>query len=240
MSDRTADEDRTYRNFRRSLAERKFDVSDLDHFTLFVGIHNLARKKFLLDEFEKSLDVAGNVYEFGCWRGSTLVMLAAWYRLRRPQGNKIIYGFEAFKGLAEGTVQDGKAQGAFTGQYVGEEALLREILAARDLAPFAQLVVGDILKTCKEHFEQAPFKKVSFALMDMDLYDPTIAAIEQVLPNLVPGGKILFDEGTHEQWPGEQRALSELIDRADRMGLRYTIEENGLTRQPTTVFTRLP
>ena len=122
MSARTADEDKTYFAFRESLKERSFEIADLDHFSLFVGIHNIARKKFILDEFEKTLDVAGNIYEFGTWRGSTLVLLASWYRLRRPQGNKFVFGFDAFEGLAAGSPEDGTAQGKVYRQVQGQRA----------------------------------------------------------------------------------------------------------------------
>lgn len=238
MGARTADEDKTYFAFRKSLEARPFDLSDLDHFSLFVGVHNIARKKFILDEFEKTLDVTGNIYEFGSWRGSTLVLLASWYRLRRPQGNKIIFGFDSFEGLAAGTAEDGGAQGKYTGKYKADEQGLREVITARGLDPFVRLVVGDASTTCKAHFSEQPFNKVSFALLDMDLYEPTKAAIEQLLPNLLPGGRILFDEGTVEEWEGEQRALSFLTDEANKLKIPYTLEENSLTRQPTTVFTR--
>ena len=238
MGARTAAEDQAYFAFRESLAERSLDVSDLDHFSLFVGIHNIARKKFLLDQLEVTLDIAGNIYEFGTWRGSTLVLLAEWLRLRRPQGNKILFGFDAFEGLAAGTAEDGAALDRYTGAYQADEQGLKELLSARGLDPFVQLVVGNVVDTVAPHFANEPFPKVSFALMDMDLYAPTRTALEQVLPNLVPGGRILFDEGTTEEWEGEQRALGFLVDEAERRGIHYTLEENGLSRQPTTVFVR--
>jgi hypothetical protein len=184
MGARTAAEDQASFSFRRSLAERRFDANDLDHFPLFVGIHNIARKKVLLDQLEATLDVAGNIYEFGTWRGSTLVLLAEWARLRRPQGNKILFGFDAFEGLAPGTAEDGTARGRDTGRYRADEQALKELLAARGLDPFVRLVVGNVVDTVGPHFQSEPFNKVSFALMDMDLYEPTRAALEQVLPNL--------------------------------------------------------
>ncbi|OLT62943.1 hypothetical protein BJP37_31810 [Moorena bouillonii PNG] len=56
-------------------------------------------------------------------------------------------------------------------------------------------VVGDATKTTKEHFYKIAFSKVSFVLLDMDLYEPTKCSISYLLPNLVPNGKIIFDEG---------------------------------------------
>lgn len=239
MQERTQTEDSTYFKFRSSLAERSFGVGDLDHFSLFVGIHNFARKKYLVDQLEETLDVAGDIYEFGTWRGATTVLLAEWLRLRRPQTHKVVYGFDGFSGLPPGTAEDGDGKDKFTGRYCTEEEELRAILEGRGLTPWSRLVVGDVTQTAGEHFAKVPYSKVSFALMDVDLFEPTKAAIEEVLPNLSPGGKIVFDEGTVPAWEGEQRALVALTRMAEERGIRYRLEENGLTRQPTTVFTRL-
>ena len=233
-------EDAAYFAFRDRMKERSFSIEDLDHFTLYVGIHNFARKKFLVDEFEKTMDVTGNIYEFGTWKGAAMMLLAEWYRLRRPQGSKTVYVFDTFEGLGAGIPKDGNAYKVWEGRYASDAEALKELVSAKGLDPFVTFVVGDAVSTTEEHFATIGFPKVSFALLDMDLYEPTKRAIECLLPNLSPNGKILFDEGTVELWEGEQRQLSYLLDCAEKRGMRYRVEENHVTRQPTTVFTRLP
>jgi len=231
-------ENKEYFEFRNQFKDRSFTIDDLDHFSLFVGIHNFARKKFIIDEFEKTLDVSGNIYEFGTWRGSIMMLLAGWYRLRRPQSNKIIYVFDTFEGLSDGTPDDGNAFQKYTGRYTSDENTIRDLVSRKGLDSYITFVVGDAFRTSKEHFSTAAFPKVSFALLDMDLYEPTKAAIDELLPNLTPQGKILFDEGTSDTFEGEQKSLAYIIDKAEKLGIHYSVEENHLTRQPTTVFTR--
>lgn len=240
MTNRFELEDKPFFEFRDTLENRNFSLSDIDHFTLFAGIHNFARKKFLVDQLELTLDVSGSIYEFGTWRGSTLVLLAAWYKMRRPQGHKRVFAFDGFEGLAAGTEDDGNAHGEHIGEYKGDAALLDELIRLRGLDTHITLVAGDILETASRHFEAIPFSLVSFALIDVDLFEPAKAAIDCVLPNLTPGGKIIFDEGTAPEWEGEQRAVNYLKHRAEQSGIPYSLTENPITRQSTTVFTRLP
>ena len=74
-----------------------------------------------MDELEKTLDVTGNIYELGTWKGATAMLLASWYRLRRPQGSKVVYVFDSFEGLSEGTEDDGNAYQNYKGHYLGDE-----------------------------------------------------------------------------------------------------------------------
>ena len=160
--------------------------------------------------------------------------------MRRPQGHKIINVFDTFEGLSEGTVDDGNAFKTHEGEYNSDFKILDDILKSKGLDSYVNFIIGDACKTCVEHFQKISLKKVSFALLDMDLYEPTKIAIESILPNLVPGGKIIFfDEATCEQWEGEQKALNYLLEMADEKNIKYTIKENSYTRQPTSIFTRV-
>jgi len=239
MTKRFDAEDQIYFSFRKKLSETEFNVDDLDHFTLYTGIHNFARKKFVIDQFEETLDITGNIYEFGTWKGATLILLASWYRLMRPQGHKTIYVFDTFEGLGEGTPDDGHAFKMHQGSYKSDFQFLKDVVESKGLDYYINFVTGDACTTVVNHFKNIPLKKVSFALLDMDLYQPTKFAIDEILPNLTPGGKIILDEGTCEEWQGEQKALNYLIDEADRRKMKFTVRENSYTRQPTSVFTRI-
>jgi hypothetical protein len=239
MTSRANYEDKAYFQFRDSVKNKKFTLSDLDQFSLYTGIHNFARKKFIIDQFEKTIDVTGNIFEFGTWKGATLILLASWYRMLRPQGNKVVNCFDTFQGLSIGVIEDGNAYKSHEGEYDSDFEILDNIVKAKGLEDYVNFITGDACVTVKEYFDNAPLKAVSFALLDMDLYAPTKNAIDFILPNLSPGGVVIFDEGTSPEWEGEQRALNYLLELADKKGIRYSCEENNYTRQPTTVFTRI-
>lgn len=239
MTKRFEAEDEVFWRFRQSFTGREFTLEDLDHFTLIAGVHNFARKKFIVDLLSETLDVTGNIYEFGTWRGSTLILLAEWYKLMRPQGYKSVYAFDGFEGLASGTSMDGNAQGEHVGEYKGDAEFLQLVIQQRGLASHVNLVPGDIIETAAAHFERIALPLVSFALIDVDLFEPAKAAIDAMLPYLSPGAKVVFDEGTAPEWEGEQRAVTYLVKQAKANKLNFTLQENQITRQPTTVFTLL-
>ena len=60
---------------------------------------------------------------------------------------------------------------------------------------------------------------MSLLYLDFDLYEPTCAAIEHLLPRMPKGAILAFDELDNPLWPGETRAA------IDKLGLnRLRIE----------------
>jgi hypothetical protein len=53
-------------------------------------------------------------------------------------------------------------------------------------------------------------KKFCFVYFDMDLYEPTIRALESIKNNVVKNGIIVFDQGTVKAW-GEKYAIQEFL-----------------------------
>ena len=97
MTSRTHYEDKEYFQFRDSVKNKNFILSDLDQFSLYTGIHNFVRKKLIIDQFEKTIDVTDNIFKFGTWKGVTLTLLASWHRMLRLQGNKVVNCFDTFQ-----------------------------------------------------------------------------------------------------------------------------------------------
>ena len=49
--------------------------------------------------------------------------------------------------------------------------------------------------------------------MDMDLYSPTISALNAIEHLISKGGCILFDQGNKKLWEGEKKAIKEFLKR---------------------------
>jgi hypothetical protein len=56
--------------------------------------------------------------------------------------------------------------------------------------------------------------------MDCDLYDPTRVTLQTFWPRLSRGGVILFDEYSIKEWPGETKAVDELLETLPGVRLR--------------------
>jgi hypothetical protein len=64
-----------------------------------------------------------------------------------------------------------------------------------------------------------PHLVVSLLFLDLDLFEPTKAALEHFLPRMPRGAVIAFDELDNPMWPGETLALHESLGIA-RLRLR--------------------
>ena len=71
------------------------------------------------------------------------------------------------------------------------------------------LIKGDVVQTIPPFLESHPHLVVSLLFLDMDLYEPTKAALKYFLPRMPKGAVIAFDELDNPMWPGETLAAIE-------------------------------
>lgn len=126
--------------------------------------------KFALDQIE----VDGLVLEFGVYSGHTINITA------EKLHNKVIYGFDSFKGLPEDWTPGIKA-GTFA----------REDLPA--VRENVQLVVGWFDQSLRPFLASHP-GRASFIHVDCDLYSSTKTILTELRDRIVPGTVILFDD----------------------------------------------
>ena len=74
---------------------------------------------------KSTVGVPGDIYEFGCWKGSNLMFLAKLNSLVEPSSPKKIWGFDNFSGLPEAKDIDGPHAQNQAGKYLGSEEQLR-------------------------------------------------------------------------------------------------------------------
>jgi len=103
----------------------------------------------------------------------------------------------------------------------GYEAYLEELLGLQDeLNPLNhlrkfELVKGDATVTVPAYLRAHPETVVSLAIFDFDIYKPTKAALEAVLPHLCKGSILVFDELCDDLFPGETVAVREVLPLRD-------------------------
>ena len=77
--------------------------------------------------------------------------------------------------------------------------------------PKIELVKGDVRKTIPKYIKDNPHLIVSLLYLDLDLYEPTMAALRNFIPRMPKGAIIAFDEINVDQWPGETLAVLEEV-----------------------------
>tara|TARA_B100001939_G_scaffold90239_1_gene77318 strand:- start:347 stop:1105 length:759 start_codon:yes stop_codon:yes gene_type:complete len=213
----------------------KHKISPLDSIKLFpVFARRQILKRFLAhtELFKLSLNVPGDIAEFGVFHGFDLM---TWANLLETYsiGNrtKIVYGFDNWKGFKKIMTEDGgenKKMQRTSGGYapkMNKKDLVEAIKIFDEdrfipQKPRVKLIEGDISKTIIEFTEKNPGIRFSLVHFDCDLYEPTSIALPIVWERLSKGGVLIFDEYAIKEWPGETKAVDEFLEKKKNIRLR--------------------
>jgi hypothetical protein len=191
-----------------------------------------ALKRFLahVELFKMTLDVPGDIAEFGVFRG---LGLFTWANLLESycigDRTKVVYGFDNWQGFTGFSEQDsqpladaGKTVGGFNPARFHEEVLdAIGIFDSDRFIPFKpriKLIDGNIEETVVKFAEDNPGVRFSLVHLDCDLYKPTRAVLQAIWVKVTRGGVVIFDEYAIADWPGETAAVDEFL--ADKPDVR--------------------
>lgn len=160
------------------------------------------------DIFKKITNVQGHIFEFGVFKGSSLMRFAAFRDLLKLD-NKIIYGFDNFGKFPK---QKNSVDNNFITNF---EKISGTGIAKKDLQNFCKakkyknikLIEGDILDTLPYFLKSNKRIKISLIHIDVDVYSPTKVILESLFDLLSAGGIIMFDD--YSIIEGETKAVNE-------------------------------
>lgn len=189
------------------------------HSAVVMRKETLSRALYYFDLYKKIINVPGVICEFGVqWGASTATLLNLQNILEPNNYSRKIIGFDTFKGFLDVNEKDGSS--VDVGDYStfnDYQKILDEILSihAAD-SPYKHiekysLVKGDASETVDLWLKENPHAIVSMAIFDMDLYEPTKNVLEKILPRLVKGSILVFDELNYPGFPGETMAVNEIL-----------------------------
>jgi len=92
--------------------------------------------------------------------------------------------------------------------------------------PKVELIRGDVKFTIPAFLIDHPQTIVSLLVLDMDIYEPTVIALEHFLPRIPKGGIIMFDEANSQGFTGETVALLEKLNLNHYKLERFVYEPN--------------
>jgi hypothetical protein len=181
----------------------------------------IAKILYLNELYARILPLPGVVMEFGCWWGANLALFSSLRAVHEPYNYaRRVIGFDTFAGYRSISANDGTApfitEGAYsvTADYLHH---LESVMSCHEADnPMAQikkheLVSGDVTKTVPAYFERHPECVVALAYLDMQLYQPTRAALQGLLPHLIRGSVLAIDEMNCPDFPGETQAVKEVL-----------------------------
>jgi hypothetical protein len=180
--------------------------------------------------YEMSLGLPGHFAECGVFKGASFCRFRKLGRLFHPDHTRRFIGFDVFGQFPAATYGPDQAelarQRAIDGDQGISKAQLEQLLRQQGLADNVELVEGDVRETIPRYV--ADRQQMSFAIVniDLDLFDPTKAALEHFFPLVVRGGVVILDD--YEGFPGAKKAVDEYLadhnrpERIQKFSFAYT------------------
>jgi O-methyltransferase len=151
---------------------------------------------YILNYLHESLRKNGDICEFGIANGTTSSLIANEIR----NTDKALWLFDSFQGLSKPTKKDRLIKDIFNlgsmDKYEGtmsykQEEVLSRLAAISFPRKRTKIIPGFIEDTIKQSVLP---KKVAFAYVDFDLYEPILVALQYLDTTMVKGGYIVVDD----------------------------------------------
>jgi SAM-dependent methyltransferase len=161
-------------------------------------------------------ELPGDIIEVGCGRGKTTVLLNRF--LDSLNSSKRYLAVDTFSGFVRSDVEferktrNKEEKAGFYAQSFGRfsynsSAVWHKVVVDENRLNRVQMVVGDI-----KEVEFEPRQQFSTALIDVDLYLPSMVALRKVYGRLVQGGTIVVDDVVEGSlYDGAHRAFREFV-----------------------------
>lgn len=180
----------------------------------------LARILWLSEIYDLILKIPGSILEFGVHLGTSSAILTNLRAIKEPNNyNRELFVFDTFEGFKGSTDSDGNrgGDGKFSTPKTYELLLDSLLTHHESLTTVRQqsahkIYKGDASMTVQDFLADNPSTTISLAVFDMDLYAPTRDALTAILPRLMKGSILVFDQFSFSGYPGETIAVSEVLE----------------------------
>ncbi|KJR41118.1 dTDP-6-deoxy-L-hexose 3-O-methyltransferase [Candidatus Magnetoovum chiemensis] len=186
-------------------------------FFLTSHVSRIAKKLALFELYKTIVELPGHIIECGVFKGISLISFATFREILESPFSRKIIGFDAFGKFPR---QNNHDELEFISKFETDAGdgisveELKQVFAHKSFDNY-ELIQGDILETVPKYVCEHPELKISLLHVDVDVYEPSLAILNQMYNKVVKGGLIVFDDfGTVS---GETRAIDTfLADKKDK------------------------
>ncbi|MDP5281079.1 TylF/MycF/NovP-related O-methyltransferase [Sphingomonas sp. DG1-23] len=148
--------------------------------------------------YRKITHLPGAVVEMGVYKGASLMRFATFRNILENPHSRPLIGFDAFGAFPRDEVA-GTEDREFIERFetAGGPGISRDdltALIAEKRFDNISLVEGNIFETLPAFLESKPALKIALLHLDLDVYEPTAFVLQRLLPHMVRGGLVVFDD----------------------------------------------
>jgi len=190
---------------------------------LYMRSSALAKILFIDELYQLITNLPGVIMEFGTWWGQNLILFENLRAIYEPfNQNRRIVGFDTFRGYPEISSKDIEGDTIKVNGYTvseGYKDYLEKLLTYHEsnnvLSNIKKhaVIEGDVAETLPKYLEENPETIIALAYFDLALYHPTGVCLRAIMPHLIKGSVVMFDELNHKDYPGETIAFKECLAR---------------------------
>lgn len=188
----------------------------------------------LLNHYELYKMVAnlpGDIVECGVYKATSLIRWATFRTLTESDFSRKIIAFDAFGKFPSSDIESTDDNdfiqrfeaGGGDGLSVNE---IKDIFSFKQLDKNVSFVPGNIFDTIPIWLKENPQGRIALLHLDMDVYEPTKAALEQLWDRMVRGGVVVIDD--YNAVGGATHAVDEFLESKS-----VAIQKLGLSHVPS-------
>ena len=188
---------------------KKFDFNQFELITnygLFSGNTNLFKTLKIYELLNEVSHIKGDIIELGIHKGNTSLLIKKILDIFKIK--KKLFLLDHFKGLVNFTNNDTKISKKFEFKYKSKKKQVETFINFFNLKNI-KIINKDATTLRKGFFDKK--QKFCFVYLDMDLYEPTMNALNSIDKHVSKGGYIIFDEGLKKDW-SEGKAIKKFYN----------------------------
>tara|TARA_B100000886_G_scaffold144974_1_gene98576 strand:+ start:7386 stop:8066 length:681 start_codon:yes stop_codon:yes gene_type:complete len=218
-------------NYLKNISDKKiWDSENVYH--LRTNISRISKLIYQYEIFKKIKNIPGDIFEFGVFKGISLVRLLTYRSILENSFSRKIYGFDTFKSFPkENSKVDRKLVKKWesTAGYSISKEELNFYLKMKNFENF-ELIQGDLRKTLPKFLNRQRNVKIALLHIDLEVYSATKFVIHKLLNHMSSKGIILLDD--YPTVKGATKVIDELLKKNKNL----KIKKMSFYQQPSFII----
>ena len=177
--------------------------------------------------YKQTMWIPGAFAELGLFKGTSFVRFITYRSILETVDSRKFVGFDIFGRFPEAELLGDKKLLDTYLKNAGDQSIskdqLLEVLSNKGLGQNVELIQGDISDTVPSFIEKNPGIRFSLIHLDVDLYKPSVVALEHLYPLLSKGGILILDD--YGIWEGETKAVDDYFKNRQISIRRFSFAE---------------